>query len=408
MNTIWSNPGRRFGVLLMGGVAIATGLIVEPPQARASFLDMFMGGGFGFHSYHSGGGYHHRRYYGASRSDYGGSRYYGASRYSRYYGAGRPNSAPPSEEEATSALTALAPPTTNEQTAVLKSIVPIRALGAVGASDDLAELNKDDQEKSRDYTGEVEKLLKDLAPKQDSEKRTGAKSTMPNDVTEHAVLEALDNAIRTTNLLKFETFRDENWSPERLRVMIIERLRIELGDLLDGGKHEATTMHDLETGIAKAARNVQARLFETSELLAADRGSTLFLQRLYQTHGDVSTDVRERTEQLLAKAAAAGVAPFEALMQRDPNSYALRYRGERIVYDCLTENLDAISSGEEAEIEHRIQDANRDECSKWVAKQLVGSDGVLKAQEPMPLRVIWSADGPRTDPSMVSRAPDET
>src|ERR1700761_9190680 len=124
MNTISSNPRPRFGVLLMGGVAIAAALIVEPPQARASFLDMFMGG-FGFHSYHSGGGYHHRRYYGASRSEYGGSRYYGASRYSRYSGAGRPNSAPPSEEESTSALAALAPPTTNEQTAVLKSIVPI-------------------------------------------------------------------------------------------------------------------------------------------------------------------------------------------------------------------------------------------------------------------------------------------
>ena len=67
-----------------------------------------------------------------------------------------------------------------------------------------------------------------------------------------------------------------------------------------------------------------------------------------------------------------------------------------------------IRNGEEAEIEHRIQDANRDQCSKWVAKQLVGSDGVLKPQEPMPLRVIWSADGPRTDPSMFSRAPDET
>ena len=96
-------------------------------------------------------------------------------------------------------------------------------------------------------------------------------------------------------------------------------------------------MHDLETGIAKAARNVQARLFETSELLAANRGSTLFLQRLYQTHGDVSADVRERTEELLERAAAAGVARFEALMQRDPNSYTLRYRGERIVHDCLTE-----------------------------------------------------------------------
>ena len=59
-------------------------------------------------------------------------------------------------------------------------------------------------------------------------------------------------------------------------------------------------------------------------------------------------------------------------------------------------------------IEKRILDANRAKCSKWVAKQLVGGDGVLKPQEPMPLRVIWSAEGPRTDPSMFSRAPDET
>jgi hypothetical protein len=252
-----------------------------------------------------------------------------------------------------------------------------------------------------------------LAPKlNDDRKANGSKASAPNDITEHAVLESLDNAVRTTTLIKFETFRDENWSPERLRVMIVERLRIELGDLLDGGKHETTTMHDLETAIAKAARNVQARLFETSELLAANRGSTLFLQRLYQTHGDVSADVRERTEQLLEKAASAGVAPFEPLMQRDPNSYALRYRGERIVYDCLTDNVEAISSGDsgmatEAEIEQRILDANRNECSKWVAKQLVGGDGVLKTQDPMPLRVIWSAEGPRTDPSMFSRAPDE-
>jgi hypothetical protein len=375
-------------------------MVVEPAPAWADPFGSFMGGFLGG----MGGGFGGPRYY------YGPShqhRYYGAPR-----GAARSNSTPPTPAESTSALAALAPPTSSEQSAILKSIVPIRALGAVGASDDLEQLNKVDQEADRDYTGKVEQLLKDLAPKQDNDKKaSGAKAAMPNDVTEHAVLEALDNAVRTTNLLKFETFRDENWSPERLRVMIVERLRIELGDLLDG-KHEATTMHDLETGIARAARNVQARLFETSELLAANRGSTLFLQRLYQTHGDVSSDVRERTEQLLEKAATEGVAPFEPLMQRDPNSYALRYRGERIVYDCLTDSVEAISSGEsgmatEAEIEQRILDANRDECSKWVAKQLVGSDGVLKTQEPMPLRVIWSAEGPRTDPSMFSRAPDE-
>jgi hypothetical protein len=380
---------------------LAGATVVDPAPTWADPFGSFMGGFFG----------------GAMGGGFGGPRYYyGPSHQHRSYGAprgaARSNSPPPTPAESTSALASLAPPTSSEQSAILKSIVPLRALGAVGASDDLEQLNKVDQEADRDYTGKVEQLLKDLAPKQDSDKKASAKASVPNDITEHAVLEALDSAVRTTTLIRFETFRDENWSPERLRVMIVERLRIELGDLLDGGKHEATTMHDLETAIAKAARNVQARLFETSELLAANRGSTLFLQRLYQTHGDVSADVRERTEQLLEKAASAGVAPFEPLMQRDPNSYALRYRGERIVYDCLTDSVEAISSGDsgmatEAEIEQRIVDANRDECSKWVAKQLVGGDGVLKTQDPMPLRVIWSAEGPRTDPSMFSRAPDE-
>jgi len=403
LNAIWSDSRKRFGVSFTAGLALATAMVVEPPPAWAGDpFGSFMGGFFGAAM---GGGFGGPRYY------------YGPSHQHRYYSApraaARSKPTPPTPEEATSALASLAPPTSSEQSAILKSIVPIKALGSVGASDDLAQLNKADQEADRDYTGKVEQLLKDLTPKvADDKKASGAKASMPNDVTEHAVLEALDNAIRATNLLKFETFRDENWSPERLRVMIVDRLRIELGDLLDGSKHDATTMHDLETAIGKAARNVQARLFETSELLAANRGSTLFLERLYQAHGDVSGDVRERTEQLLQKVAADGVEPFEPILQRDSNSYALRYRGVRIVYDCLTDNIDAISSGDsgiatEAEIEQRILDANRDECSKWVAKQLVGGDGVLKTQDPMPLRVIWSAEGPRTDPSMFSRAPDE-
>jgi hypothetical protein len=402
MKAIGYKAGRALALLLTAGTTLAGPLVVEAPPAWGDPFGFFGGG---FMGGMMGGPPRERYYYGPPSRHHrtGGG----------YQGAPRSSAAAPTPAESSSALAALAPPTSTEQSAVLKSVVPIRALGSVGASDDLQRINEWDRESERDYTGKVEQLLKDLAPKLDDDKKaSGGKASVPNDITEHAVLEALDNAVRTTTLIKFETFRDENWSPERLRVMIVERLRIELGDLLDGGKHEATTMHDLETAIAKAARNVQARLFETSELLAANRGSTLFLQRLYQTHGDVSADVRERTEQLLEKAASAGVAPFEPLMQRDPNSYALRYRGERIVYDCLTDSVEAISSGDsgmatEAEIEQRIVDANRNECSKWVAKQLVGGDGVLKTQDPMPLRVIWSAEGPRTDPSMFSRAPDE-
>jgi hypothetical protein len=38
---------------------------------------------------------------------------------------------------------------------------------------------------------------------------------------------------------------------------------------------------------------------------------------------------------------------------------------------------------------------------------LIAADGKLKPQSPMPLRTIWSAEGPTDDPTMYARAPDE-
>ena len=87
-------------------------------------------------------------------------------------------------------------------------------------------------------------------------------------------------------------------------------------------------------------------------------------------------------------------------------------RGERIVYDCLTENIDTITADEqgaapEAVIEKRISDINHDQCMKWVANQLI-KDGMLKPQEPVPQRVVWTADGPQIDSAtMLSHAPDD-
>jgi hypothetical protein len=195
--------------------------------------------------------------------------------------------------------------------------------------------------------------------------------------------------------------------------MILERVNNEIGTLFEGTNHGAVTMNDLDLIIKKSARNVYSRLFETSELLASNRGSTLFVQRLYQTHGDlVSGEVRESAEQLLSEASSSGVASLEPLLRRDPNAFALRYRAQRIIYDCLSDNVEAITSSESgmatsAEIAKRVLDVDHDQCAKWVAAQLIGADGKVKPQEPMPLRVIWTAEGPKDDPSMYGRASDQ-
>ncbi|MGC9956632.1 MAG: hypothetical protein ABSC39_07100 [Roseiarcus sp.] len=344
-----------------------------------------------------GGGYGHRP---APARPYSGG---AASSHSR------PGNGPPSPEESSRALASLAPPTTQEEQVILKSVTPGQSLGAVGATDDLDQIGKDyNADAYRDYTSRVDEVISRI-----QEAQSAQHSTKEGDVTEHAILEALNTSIHDAKLFRFETFLGENWSPERLRVMILDQVLNELGGLFDGTNRGAVTMNDLNSIISKSALNVYSRLFETSELLAANRSSTLFLQRLYQTHGDlVNGDVRESAEQLLTEASAAGVAPLDPSLRRDPNAFALRYRAERIIYDCLTDNVEAMTSTESglapsAEMNKHVLDVTNQQCAKWASAQLIDADGKVKPQEPMPLRVIWSAKGPNDDdPSMYGRATD--
>jgi hypothetical protein len=317
--------------------------------------------------------------------------------------------AAPSPADASRALASLAPPTSQQEQAMLKSVVPSQSLGTVGAQDDLNQIGRDDNaEAGRDYTSRIDDLIKRIQIAQNTQH-----STKEGDVTEHAILEALESSIREANLTKFEMFLGENWSPERLRVMILDRVENEIGGLFDGTNRGAVTMNDLDLMIKKSAKNVYARLFETSELLAANRSSTLFVERLYQTHGDlVNGEVRESAEQLLADAANSGLKDVELKLRRDPDAFALRYRAQRIIYDCLSDNVEAISSNESgmatpAEISKGVLDTAKDQCAKWVSAQLIGADNKVKSQDPVPLRVIWSAEGPKEDGSMYGRATDQ-
>jgi hypothetical protein len=390
--TSLSVKGALFGaaaLILFGGDLSA------PAQAQDFFggfggiLRGFGGGGGGY--YRGGGGYRH-----SYRSGTAAPANPGAS-----------NPAP-SADDSSRALAALAP-TSQAQLQVLKSVSYSSILGEVGSTEDETGVGKTTAsgEAARDYTSKIEDLIKRIKATQ---KAQG--STKDGDISEHGILESLTAAYKAANLQRFETFLGENWSAERLRGMIIERASSEIGGLFDGTNRGAVSMSDLDTLIKKSALSVYTRLFETSELLAANRSSSLFVQRLYQVHGDLMNgEVREDAEQLLLRASSAGVAAFDPLLRRDPNGFALRYRAERIIFDCLSSNVEAISSSDSgiatpAEIEQRILDTDAKQCSKWVAAQLQSADGKVKAQEPMPLRAIWSEAGPKDDPSMYTRPAD--
>ena len=57
------------------------------------------------------------------------------------------------------------------------------------------------------------------------------------------------------------------------------------------------------------------------------------------------------------------------------------------------------------ELSRKIADTSASICGAWLENQFGSEKGELKAQRPMPVRVIWSALGPKEDPSMYMRQP---
>jgi len=299
-------------------------------------------------------------------------------------------------------LASIGAPSAQRQSVILKSIDVSGDMGAVG-SKTLTQIGvTSSSEAERDDTSQINEIIARFKLEQD-------KSGTPGDVTAHAIEQSLDKAFKDSKLNIFESFVGENWSAERLRVMILERVRAELPQLFQGNNRGNAPMEELDRLIRRSAESVNHRLFEISELLAANRSTALFAQRLYQTHGRMVDDqLREVTDRMITKAASLAVARFDSLLRRDEDGIAVRYRAERIILDCLSENVARISSSETGiatvgEIEQKIVQTATGQCIAWLENQFGTDKEKLKAQKPMPLRAVWSPSGPRDDPSMYGR-----
>jgi hypothetical protein len=300
-------------------------------------------------------------------------------------------------------LATLGAPSQRQQTSILKSITVSGDAGAVGTKS-IGQIGVAmSSEADRDYTKQIADII-------DVFKGQQSKSSTPGDVTAHAIEQSLDRAFKDSKLDTFETFVGENWSAERLRVMILKRVRSELDALFQGNNRGNAPMEELDHLIQTSAKVTYDRLFEISELLASNRSTSLFAQRLYQTQGNLVDDqLREDADRIITVAANRATLPFETAMRRDPNGMALRYRAERIVLDCLSENVARITSSETGiatigEIEQRVAKTATSDCEAWLQNQFGTEKDRLKGQKPMPLRAVWSPTGPRDDASMYGRA----
>jgi hypothetical protein len=311
----------------------------------------------------------------------------------------------PSSDTKTRVYASLAAPPSARQTAILKSIVSATTLSTVGFTDDRDQVGEaKDKDGDRDYTAWISHIIDKLKTEEGKQRASGE-----GDISEHAISQAVDDAYKHSHLDRFASFVGENWTLERLRVKILERVDGEIKPLQNGTNKGRVSMEDLRGVIDRSADIIYQRLFESSELLAANRSSTLFVQSLYQAHGDlVVGEVRESVERMLMRRASNVAGEFNALIQRDPRAYALSYRKERIVFDCLSENIVKVSSSVQgiatpAEIDKRIGDFAANECKEWLRHQFVTDDKKLPDQQPVPLRTVWTKTGPLDDLSMYSR-----
>jgi len=384
-----------------GFAFLAIGITAMPEPAYAQF-----GGIAGMIIGHMNGG----RYYGG----------YGCGRHCRGGHSGDSSSddsdSGSHRDRSDNRTASLEPPSSKVQNNLLHVVAQLNPdeLGSTssdeGTSKAISPLGKaNSKEGERDWTQKVQQILGKFHKKQAEE---GRGVTTAGDVTEHAIEQSLDAAIKSAKLDTFETFLGENWSGERIRVMILDRVWADVDTLFGGNSRGYAPMQEVDKMIQHAAQQTYRRIFEVSELLAANRSSALFTQRLFQTHGGLVNDqLREATDDMIMHASNNAIGKFEAGLRQDANGFALRYRAQRIVFDCLSENVEKISSSETGiattgEIQQKIETTGKTACVAWLDHQFGGDTRSLVSQKPMPQRVVWSESGPKDDPSMYGRATD--
>jgi hypothetical protein len=335
-----------------------------------------------------------------------GGRYRGG-RYGRRHGRGggreEAEDSSPARGKSEKVTVSKGAPTSAQQMEVLHDKVVRTAMApAAGSTKDLFEVGMTtSKEGERDYVKKIEAIIKEFTDEQKNHKNTES-----GDVTVSAIEQSLDRAFKSARLDVFARFAGESWTSERMRTMTLELVQVELPRLFKGNVRGLAPMSSLDALIQKAAESVYRRIFETSELLASNRSSSLFIERLYQTHGaQVDQRLRESADTMIMRGALRVIRPYETAMRRSENGYAERYRAQRIVFDCLSENVGKVSSDEvgmaaNSQIEENIATMSIGRCKGWLDNAFGTDPDNLQPQAPKPMRAVWSERGAKENPSM--------
>src|ERR1700752_709419 len=399
----------RFWMLILGGGALAGAMCGTPVQpARAQFGISIGGFPVGIHV---GRGY---------RGRYGRS---GRQRQPKDDAQAQNVEARSPKEDKVAASKGA--PSSKDQMDVLRWKVASTAVtAAVGSTKDLFEVGQTtSNEADRDYTAKIAAIIDRF-----DEEQNKAKNNEAGDISMTAIEQSLEKAFKNAKLDVYGRFAGESWASDRMRKMILDLADAELSRLFRGNTKGTAPMSALDALIQRAGESVYRRIFETSELLAANRSAALLMQRLYQTHGklvdkdkekgskdgtaqkdDDDDDVMESADGIISRAALGVIRPYETAMRRSDNAYVYCYRAQRIVFDCLSEQIVQTTSSEtgraeKSVIEYKITEASEKICSKWLLAQFGKPTGDLESQQPYPLRAVWSNGKLKDNPAMYNNS----
>jgi hypothetical protein len=304
----------------------------------------------------------------------------------------------------------------NSADVVFKGIRVSKGLGAVGVEEAIDPSKQDfSRDNDRDYNNGVRKFVSTIDRAAKDQTKQGDSTLSQGDVTQHAIDRSVTQAYETANLATFEQFVGEQWTNERMRVAILDRASAEIPSLVHGNNFGKVEMASIDEIIQRAGRSIYRRTLETSELIALNQATARFTRALFELRGPgVNNDLRSGVEGTLLTASKAAFADYAERFVRSEFGVVMRYRAERILDDCLTANLDEITSvGKQAatreQMNKNVEELSRGECRNWVVnaigdtKQLDPKDD-LKLLKPVPERAVWIAPGvPKTDASMFGR-----
>jgi hypothetical protein len=300
---------------------------------------------------------------------------------------------------------------------LFKSVVVSKGLGSVGVEEEINTSKSDYfRDNKRDYTSALAQLLFEIDKTQKRDSREGASFITQGDVTQHALDRAVTQSYEAANLSAFEQFVGEQWTNERLRVAIIDRARTEVPGLLKGNNRERVEFAPVDEIIQRAGRSIYKRTLEMSELIALNNATARFTRALFETHGPLQNgDMGEGVERLLLAASRAALRDYDERFARNEYGVILRYRAERILFDCLIVNVEEIGGGKRKSASTdtmvgKVDELSRGECRNWVVQAIGPADksddkGDQTAIKPLPIRAVWvGAGAPKTDSSMFGRS----